>query len=59
MANPSSEVPPFKKEGALTPLWIPDKGLHQTWPDGGFDDVNKEGARVLRTGAVEIDGSDI
>ena len=58
ITNQSTEVPLFKKEGALTPPWIPNKGLHQIWPVIGFKDVSKEGARVLKIGAVQIDGSD-
>ena len=51
--NGSTEESPSKKR-ALTPPYIPAKGLHQTWPDFGFESVSKEGARALRNRTVEI-----
>ena len=42
-----TQVSPFRKR-ALTPPYIPEKGLHQTWPGFGFGDVNIEEARALR-----------
>ena len=51
--NGSAEESPSKKR-ALTPPYIPEKGLHQTWPDFGFKSVSKEGARALRNRTVEI-----
>ena len=48
--RPSSRTgqrPQFRKR-ALTPPYIPEKGLHQTWPGFGFGNVSNEGARASR-----------
>ena len=52
--NESAEESPSRKR-ALTPPYIPEKGLHQTWPAFGFKSVSKEGARALRYRTVKFD----
>lgn len=52
----AEESPSIKR--ALTPPYIPEKGLHQTWPAFGFKGVSKEGARALRTRTVKISDSE-
>lgn len=57
VTDESGEETPSRKR-ALTPPYIPEKGLHQTWPAFGFKIVSKEGARALRNRAVKIDDSE-
>ena len=48
IVNPSASVSSLKKR-ALTPPYIPEKGLLQTWPKFGFNALSKEGERNLRS----------
>ena len=54
VTNKSVKESPSRKR-ALTPPYIPEMGLHQTWPAFGFKSVSKEGARALRHRTVKID----
>ena len=57
ITDESTEESPSEKR-ALTPPYIPEKGLHQTWPAFGFKSVSLDGARALRGRAVQIDDYD-
>lgn len=49
----STRVSPFKKR-ALTPPYIPEKGLLQTWPGFKFEIFNEEGSRASRKRTKKI-----
>ena len=49
----STKVLPSRKR-ALTPPYIPEKGLHQTWPGFKFENVSEEGSRALRKRSKKI-----
>ena len=49
----STKVLPFRKR-ALTPPYIPEKGLLQTWPGFRFENVSEEGSRALRKRTKKI-----
>lgn len=52
----AKESPSRKR--ALTPPWIPELDLHQTWPGFEYKNISKEGFRALRRRTVKIDDSE-
>lgn len=57
ITDESTKESPSRKR-ALTPPYIPEKGLHQTRPAFGYKNVSQEGARALRSHALKIDNSE-
>lgn len=57
VTNDSTKVSSLRKT-TLTPPYIPEKGLHQTWPGFGYKDVSQGEGRTLRSRTKYHDDSD-